>query len=153
MNRLEKSAFKLIGLRLPKKTTNKTGQSSIDCGNLWQEFERGKLTEHIPNKSESKIYAVYFDYEGDHAKPFSYFIGCKVESETATPKGLNSLTIPEQKYYKITAKGKMPDCISESWKGIWNSEIDRSYGYDFEVYDERSNDWNDAEVDIFVASN
>jgi predicted transcriptional regulator YdeE len=76
MNRINISEFKLIGLQLDKKTSNEGGQSGIDCGNLWQKFEKENFAELIPNKLGDEIYAVYFDYEGDDTKPFSYFIGC-----------------------------------------------------------------------------
>ncbi|HJV20216.1 MAG TPA: GyrI-like domain-containing protein [Sediminibacterium sp.] len=143
--------FKLIGLKLNKKTTNEGGQSGIDCGNLWQKFELEKFAELIPNKLSDEIYAVYFNYEGDDTKPFSYFIGCKVEIDTEAPKGLYSLIIPSGNYYHVTAKGKMTGCITDAWKHIWSSGINRTYQYDFEVYDERSKDWNNAEVEIFVS--
>lgn len=143
--------FKLIGLKLTQRTTNVNGQSGIDCGNLWQKFETGNFAERISDKLSEEIYAVYFDYEGDHTKPFSYFIGCKVKPETETPKGMDSLLVPAAIYSKIIAKGKMPDCIADSWKEIWTSKIDRAYSNDFEIYDERSKDWSDAEVEIFVS--
>jgi len=76
MDKTQKSEFKLIGLKLDNKTTNEGGKSSIDCGSLWQKVERENLVERIPEKLSEEIYAVYFDYEGDHTKPFSYFIGC-----------------------------------------------------------------------------
>lgn len=153
MDRAKISEFKLIGLKLDKKTTNKNGQSNIDCGTLWQEFETKNYIEKIPNKLDDTIYAVYYDYEGDHTKSFSYFIGCKVKIDTEAPEGMDSLIIPEQNYYKIIAKGKIPDCIANAWKTIWSSKIKRSYTYDFEVYDERSKDWNNGEIDIFVSIN
>ena len=40
MEKIKLTGFKLIGIRLDKKTTNSGGQSAIDCGNLWQKFER-----------------------------------------------------------------------------------------------------------------
>ncbi|MEX2512142.1 MAG: GyrI-like domain-containing protein [Cyclobacteriaceae bacterium] len=152
MEKVKIPEFKLIGLQLAEKTTNKNGKSMIDCGSLWQEFEKGKFFQKIPDKLDDKIYAVYFDYEGDHTQPFSYFIGCKVKSQTEYPQGLHSLIIPDQHYQKFTAKGKMPNCIAASWEEIWSSEIERDYGFDFEVYDERSQNWNDAEIDIFVSA-
>lgn len=152
MEKVKKPGFRLIGLQLEKKTTNSGGQSSIDCGNLWQKFERGKFAEQIPDKMSNEIYAVYFEYEGNHAKPFAYFIGCQVKQDAETPAGMSSLTIPTQNYNKVVAKGKMPACISKAWQDIWNSDIERAYSYDFEVYDELSHDWSNAEVDIFVAS-
>ncbi len=78
-----------------------------------------------------EIYAVYFEYEGDHTQPFSYFIGCKVTDSAPAPD-MDTLTIPAQSYTKFIAKGKMPDCISNSWKDIWDSKIERAYKYDFE---------------------
>jgi len=50
------------------------------------------------------------------------------------------------------ASGKMPDCVANTWKEIWNSGIPRAYQTDFEVYDERSRDWNNAVVDVYVST-
>lgn len=151
MKNEKKDECKLIGLKLDKKTTNEGGKSSIECGNLWQKFEKGNFIELISDKLGDEIYAVYFEYEGDSTKPFSYFIGCKVEIDAETPQGMDSLIIPTGNYSKVIASGKMPDCINNSWKDIWSSEIARTYLFDYEVYDERSNDWSNAVVDIFVS--
>ena len=151
MNWINIPEFKLIGLKLIDKTTNEDGQSSIDCGNLWQKFVQENFAQKIPSKLNDEIYAVYFDYEGDYTKPFSYFIGCKVKLDTEAPNGMDSLTIPFGNYLKLTAKGEIPDCITGVWKEIWNSEINREYKYDFEIYNERSKDWSNAEVDIFIS--
>jgi predicted transcriptional regulator YdeE len=151
MYTVELEETKLVGLALKEKTTNSNEQSGIDCGNLWQEFEKGKYAEMIPNKLTDEILAVYHQYEGDHTQPFSYFIGCKVKAGTEAPTGLETLTIPKGTYQKIEAKGKMPDCVANAWKEIWISDIPRSYKMDFEVYDERSKDWNDAEVEVYLS--
>jgi predicted transcriptional regulator YdeE len=152
MDKIKKAEFKLIGLKLDNKTTNEGGQSSIDCGNLWQKFEKENFVERIPDKLGDEIHAVYFDYEGDHTRPFLYFIGCKVKLEAEVPQGMDNLVIPAGSFTRVIAKGKMPDCVASSWKDIWNSKIDRTYKYDFEIYDERSKDWSNAEVEIFVSS-
>jgi predicted transcriptional regulator YdeE len=151
MYTVELEETKLVGLALKEKTTNVNEQSSIDCGNLWQEFEKGKYAEMIPNKLTEEILAVYHQYEGDHTQPFSYFIGCKVKPGTEAPVGLETLTIAKGTYQKIDAKGKMPDCVANAWKEIWVSDIPRSYKMDFEVYDEKSKDWNDAEVEVYLS--
>lgn len=148
----KKEGFRLIGLKLENKTTNENNQSSVDCGNLWQKFETDKIFDLISGKLSSEIYAVYFDYEKDETTPFSYFIGCKVNKNSETPKGLEELTIPSQKYSKYTAKGVMTGCITDAWKEIWTSDIKRKFGFDFEVYDERSQDWSNAEVDIYIST-
>ena len=151
MNKNNIEEFRLIGLKLDHKTTNEHGQSGIDCGNLWQRFERENYADKIPGKLSNEIYAVYFEYEGDYTKPFSYFIGCKVNKDTKALHNMDGLLLPSGIYAKVTAKGKIPDCITNTWKDIWSSDIKRSYHYDFEVYDERSRDWRSAEIDIFIS--
>jgi len=147
-----KNGFKLVGIKLKDKTTNENNQAGIDCGTMWQKFENEKIFDLIPDKLSNEIYAVYYDYEGDETKPYAYFIGCKVTENSATPTGLESLSIPSQNYTKLTAKGVMTGCIIDTWKQIWNSDLNRKFGFDFEVYDERSQDWSNAEVDIFLST-
>lgn len=151
MNTEKIKGFKLVGLQLQHKTSNANGKSAQDCGALWQRFEKEKIATQIPDKLNEALYAVYFDYEGDHSQPFGYFIGCRVAQDAPVPPGLISLTIPDQQYIKVVAKGKMPDCMANAWRQIWKTDYMRAYGYDFEVYDRRSHDWNDAEVDIYLS--
>ncbi len=143
--------IELIGLALQSKTTNENGQSGIDCGTLWQKFENEKFLEKIPERLSDEIIAVYHHYEGDHTKPFSYFIGCKVAPGTIAPKGMDSFMIMNGNYLKKTAKGEIPCCITKAWADIWNSDLERAYQTDFEVYDARSKNWADGEVDIYVS--
>lgn len=143
--------FKLIGLKLKGKTKNENGQSAQDCGELWQYFEQNKIAEQIPNKKSDAVYAVYYDYESDENGMFSYFIGCQVDEHIEAPEGLDEIIIPEQNYHKEIAKGRMTACITDAWTRIYSADIDRKFSYDFEVYDERSQDWNDAEIDLFIA--
>lgn len=145
------SEFKLIGLALHGKTKNEGGQSGKDCGQLWERFEVNNIAELIPGKISSAIYAVYYGYESDENGPFSYFIGCKVKPNTETPENLDELLIPEQNYHKEIAKGQMTACITDAWKKIWHSNINRKFEFDFEVYDERSQNWENAEIDIFLS--
>ena len=148
----KKDDFKLVGLKLIGKTTNQNNQSAKDCGTLWQKFERDKIFELIPNKLSNEVYAVYFDYKGDETNSFSYFIGCKTDKSSETPKELEDLVIPSQDYTRFSAKGVMTGCITDAWKQIWNSGLNRKFGFDFEVYDERSQDWSNAEVDIYIST-
>jgi predicted transcriptional regulator YdeE len=151
MNQIELHEVQLIGLSLKGKTTNANSQSSIDCGNLWQEFMRDGIAGKIPGKLNEEVLAAYHSYDGDHTQPYAFFIGCKVNPGTVVPEGLDSLTIPSGNYLKITAKGKFPDCIANAWIEIWKTDLPRAYTVDFERYDERAIDWNNSEVDIFLS--
>lgn len=146
-------SFRLIGISLPNKTSNLNGQSQQECGDLWRKFFQENYKEYIPEKQSDEIVAAYFGYEGDHTGLYSYFIGMKVNTNTSPPPGLQYLNITAGKYLKITAKGKMPECISDTWQDVWKSDLNRSYRFDFEIYDERSTNWDDAEVDIFIGIN
>jgi predicted transcriptional regulator YdeE len=153
MQPIQKGGFQLIGLSLKHQTTNINGQSAIDCGNLWQEFEKTNCAALIPAKLSANIFAVYHNYEGDHTQPYSYFIGCEVQPGTEVPNELTELMIPAGLYKQITVKGNMPDCVAKGWEEIWKSNINRAYRPDFEVYDERSRDWQNAEVGIYLSVN
>ena len=152
MEHLTAGGFSLIGLQLDRKTYNEGGQSGRDCGFLWQKFEKENFYARIPGKLSDEVFAVYFDYEGDHTQPYSYFIGCRVDSAADVPEGMTSLHIPEDNYIRLTAQGRMPDCVAGKWNEIWESQIGRRYTYDFEVYGETSKDWTNATVDILLSS-
>ena len=143
--------FILIGLALGEKTTNEKGQSATDCGKLWQRFLEGGFADKIPGKIINEVFAVYHNYEGDYTKPYSYFIGCKVKSDAKIPEGMNRLEIAGSRYQLFKSYGKMPDCIGKTWEEIWKSDIPRAYLTDFEVYGEKSQDLNNAEIDIFIS--
>jgi len=149
--KIEMEEINLIGIALKAKTSNINEQAMIDCGNLWQRFIKENIASQIPNKLDEDILAVYHNYEGDYTKPYAYFIGCKVKKGTIIPIKLDSLNIPAHTYQKITAKGQMPDCVANAWREIWNTNTPRAYHADFEVYDRRSADWANAEVDIYLS--
>jgi predicted transcriptional regulator YdeE len=151
MEQIIKEGFCLAGIALKHTTLNANGQSAIDCGNLWQEFEKRDIAAQISGKKGSEVYAVYHGYEGDHTKPYAYFIGCRIPEGAEAPVDLDILNIPAGSYQPLSSTGKMPDCVASSWRQIWNADYPRAYQYDFEVYDERSHDWQNAKVDIFLS--
>ncbi len=150
MQEIEKDEMQIIGLELETKTSNMNSKSGIDISKLWEQFEKDKIYPKIPNKENNDILGVYFNYEGDYTEPFSYMIGCVVMDGTEAPPGMKKITIPKGKYRKFVARGKMPDCVSEVWKLIWGTDLERTYTCDFEVYGEKSQDWEDAEVEVFI---
>lgn len=151
MERISIKTFTIAGLSLKAPTTNTNGQSAIDCRHLWETFKNGGYAENIPGKLGDEIYGVYYKYDGDSTKPFSYFVGVRVKPGTEIELPLSTLEVPGGSYIKTTSKGKMPKCVTETWTTIWKENYPRTYIVDFEVYDERSHDWNDAEVDVYLS--
>ena len=144
--------FKIIGIAV--KTTNKDGQSAQDIGKLWQQFYVGKLFEKIPNKLSSDIYSIYTDYKSDFTDEYTTIIGVQVSSLEDIPAGLIGRQFPSDNFEKYTAKGLMPEAIVEAWTDIWkrDKELGRKYTYDFEVYGEKSQNGENSEVEIYIAT-
>lgn len=141
--------IKVIGLKI--KTTNENNQAGMDIYNLWDRFFKEGIEAKIPNKAGDEMYGIYFDYEGDYTKPYSYLVGCEVTSFNDIPEGMESVAISSGKYAHMVAKGKMPDCIVEMWQNIWKSDLERAYKTDFEIYGPKSQDVENAEVDVYLS--
>jgi len=145
----ELEAFQIIGISI--RTTNANNQSLKDIGDLFQKFMTQHILEKIPNKLSNDIYCVYTDYESDFNGPYTTIVGCKVSSLTDIPTGLAGKTIPDSKYQVYTSTGKLSESLAKTWEGIWNSDLNRRYSADFDIYGEKARDYENAEVDSYVA--
>lgn len=150
---MEIEDFYIIGISV--RTTNQNGQSGKDIMNLWNRFFAENVLDKVPKKLDSRaFYSVYTDYEGDYTKPYTAILGCKVAHLNAIPEGMVGKTIPGGQFKKFTAKGNLGEGIVFSeWSKIWNLQLDRKYSADFEVYGEKAQNPENAEVDIFIALN
>src|SRR4051812_43331422 len=144
-------AFHVIGIFV--RTTNADNKSLRDIGNLFAEFMGTNISHKIPNKIGSEIYCVYTDYESDFNGPYTTIVGCKVSSLSDIPMGLTGKTIPSAKYQVYTSTGRLSVSLAKTWEGIWNAEIDRRFSADFDVYGEKARDFENVEVDTYVAIN
>jgi predicted transcriptional regulator YdeE len=109
--------------------------------------------EKIPNKMTEDIYCVYTDYDSDFNGPYTTIIGCKVSSLNDIPTELIGKTIPDSKYELYKSTGKLSISLAKTWEGIWNADINRRYSADFDIYGEKVRDYENAEVDTYVAVN
>jgi predicted transcriptional regulator YdeE len=146
---IQKPSFQVIGISI--RTTNENGQSANDIPALWEKFMSEALIEKIPNRVNDTLYCIYTNYEKDHTKPYTTILGCQVENLNEIPEGMIGKTFEEANYQKFTAKGNlMQGAVFNEWTRIWNAEIPRTFIADFEVYDEKSHNPEDAEVEIFI---
>jgi len=110
------------------------------------------VLEKIPNKLDNTIYCIYTEYEKDHTKPYTTILGCKVSTLNTIPNGMVGKTFEGGNYAKRIAKGNiLQGMVFNEWTKIWNSDLDRTFTADFEVYGEKAQNPENAEVDIFVA--
>lgn len=146
-------SFKIIGIAT--ETTNENGKSAEDLGKLWEKFYSENISDNIPNgvKVNDEIYSIYTDYETDYKGKYTSIIGLKVESLDSIPDGLIGREFKGGKFQKFVAKGQMPNAVIETWKEIWeiDSELNRKYTADFEVYGDKSQNGEDSKVEIYIA--
>ena len=149
METVKKEAFKVIGIKV--RTTNENGQAAKDIGELWGRFMSENVIENIPNKIDRSILSIYTNYESDHTKPYDTILGCRVSTLETIPEGMIGQEFGNSNYRKFTSSGNLAEgVVYRSWLKIWDENLDRIYTADFEVYGEKAQDRENAQVDIFV---
>ena len=152
MNTLQVSKFYVIGLSV--RTTNENGKAKKDIGALWHKFMSENIFEKLPHATDQTIYAVYTDYESDHTKPYTTILGYKVTDLNTIPEGMVGKQINSGNYTQFIAKGDLTNnAVIDQWIKIWDSDLDRTYSSDFEVYGEKAIDPTNGEAELFIAIN
>ena len=150
MQTVKIAPFQIIGISV--RTTNENGQAASDIGSLWEKFMTEGISEKIPNKLSEEIFSIYTNYESDHTKPYDTILGCKVSSLENIPKGMLGQAFDGGTFAKFISKGDATKgVVYQSWLSIWDTDLDRLYTSDFEVYGDKAKDFSNAEIDIFVA--
>lgn len=149
----QQKGFKIIGIST--ETSNKDGEAAATIGALWGQFISENLLEKIPNQLGSDILCIYTDYESDYKGKYTCVLGMKVSSLDQVPAGLVGREFEGGNFQSFLAKGGLPQAIIDTWHTIWNQDetLNRSYTYDYEVYDDRSRLGEESEVDIYIAKN
>ncbi len=150
MEKTNIETFKIIGISV--RTTNINGQGAKEIAELWGEFLSENILNKIPNKVNDTIYSLYTEYEGDHTKPYTAILGCKVNNLKEIPKGMKGKSVDGGNYVKTSAKGDlMKGLIVNHWSKIFEMELDRAFTTDFEVFGTKAQNPKDAEVEFYVS--
>ncbi len=133
------------------RTRNDAGQAEQAIPQLWGKFMQANIAEKLSDLACSTMYAVYTDYEGDHTKPYTMMLGFEVTSGENVPKDLTVKTIPVAEYETFTAKGNLTEnAVIDAWTKIWQSDLNRTYKTDIEVYGEKAMDPTNGEAEIWI---
>jgi len=146
---IEKSGFYLAGITV--RTTNQNGQSTKDTGGLWTKFMNEGILQQINGRVNDDIYCVYTDYESDYTGSYTTLLGCKVISIDDQPDFIECLNVPAGKYQGYSLSGKFPENVHQAWNEIWNSDVDRAYTVDFDLYSANAKSFEETEVKIYLA--
>ena len=147
-------AFTIIGI---EARTNNVKESTADGAipKQWQRFFADAIPAQIPNKTGQNFYAVYTDYASDHNGDYTYIVGAPVKEGTAPPSGMVLKQIPSGEYVVVTTdRGPFAKVVPAAWQHIFQLEdegkLKRAYNTDFEIYDQRAQYPQNAQVDIYT---
>ena len=154
--KLHVDSFKVIGIEARTSNAREMTDEAV-IGKMWARMREENLLSRIPNRVDSRIVAVYSDYESDKDGPYTYLLGAKVSSVKDVPPGMMARTVPSGPYAMFTAQGEpAPQMTVNLWKRIWSLEkpgpLHRAYKTDFEVHYEGPPSENppEAHVDIYI---
>jgi predicted transcriptional regulator YdeE len=153
---VEGEEFSIVGIEV--RTNNATEMTNDGViPKQWGKFVSEEILDRIPNKVDPTIFAVYTEYASGRNGDYTYVIGAKVNDALAIPPGMVTKRVPAGKYTVVTSsKGPVQNIVPQAWRRIWSSEDKsqlggaRAYKADFEVYDRRSRDPQNSQVDIYV---
>ncbi len=153
---VEQPEFSVIGIQARTSNAREvTGGGAIP--KQWGKFFKEGIADKIPHKVDSTIYAVYTNYASDHNGEYDFIIGMKVSSVSDVPPGMVAKKIPSGKFAVITsAKGPVAQVVPKAWQQVWSLEDNkqlggvRAYKADFELYDQRSQNPQNSQVDLYV---
>jgi predicted transcriptional regulator YdeE len=155
MNIQQRDGFYVVGLTARTNNAQETsGKGKI--GEVWQEFLQPDLVVKIPNKIGVDLIAVYTDYETDHTGHYTYLLGLPIGSAEELPSNLTVKHVPAGRYAVFSSKrGPMTEIVPEVWQRIWSMSPQelggtRSFKSDFEIYDQRSADPENGQIDVYV---
>lgn len=148
---------KLVGITARTSNIQEMNPETSKIGATMQKFfVSGMQAQIFGRKNPGTIFAVYTNYESNEHGQYTYFLGEEVNDFESIPQGFEKLTILPQTYVKFTsAPGKMPAVCIDMWQNIWKmNTVDlggiRAYSADFEVYDQRSQNPEQAVLDIYI---
>lgn len=149
---LEKS-FNVIGIAI--RTTNKEAIENGTIQKLWQQFFTESISSKIKNKIDNAIIALYYDFESDKNGEYNLLIGVRVSTIDEIPVGMAAKHVfAEKRAVFVSESGPRSHIVFDLWMKIWaledQNKLDRTYIADYELYDERSQDPQNAQMEIHI---
>ena len=152
---LAQDGFTVVGIAARTSNAKEMTSDGI-IGKQWARIFQEGVIEKIPNKTDHNIVAVYTDYAGDYNGEYTYVLGARVSSDADVPAGMVAKKIPSGKFAVFTSeKGPAPKVVPATWLKIDSLPKtavggDRLYRADYEIYDERAQDPENLQVEVYV---
>lgn len=150
METIQLNEFKIIGIKV-RTNNSDLNKLTSDMQGLWGRFIAEGVMQKIPNRIDDEICCIYTDYEGDHTKPYTALLGCRVSTLDEIPDGLSGRHYAGGKYAKKVYTGNiLAGAVYAAWKEIWSLNLERSYVADLEIYGAKAANPENAEFEIMI---
>jgi predicted transcriptional regulator YdeE len=155
MNIQQREGFFVAGLAVRTNNAQEmSGNGKI--GDVWHDFLQPDMVVKIPDKIGVDLIVVYTDYETDHTGDYTYLLGMPISSAEALPSSLTVKHVPPGRYTVISSeRGPIRQIVPAVWQRIWSMSPEklggiRAFRSDFEIYDQRAADPENAQIDVYV---
>ncbi|WP_334072361.1 MULTISPECIES: GyrI-like domain-containing protein [Paenibacillus] len=134
---------------------------------LWDRYFREGVEQPDTLQNPHLLYAVYTDYESDASGAYTVILGHELQESAEGGGALYSVERQHENGYRKAAisasgykvfetrRGPVYQVVAEAWGQIWayfqNSSEQRAYTADYELYDLRNFDPENAVVSIYIA--
>lgn len=153
-----RDAITVIGLEARTRNADELDPATARIAGHYETFFKNDVAAQIADKVDpGSMVALYSDYESDENGEYSLTLGYEVAGDGDVPAGLSIKTLPASTYAVVTSdRGALPGVVIATWQRIWQMSDDelggkRTFTGDFELYDERAQNPEEAEVDIYIA--
>jgi predicted transcriptional regulator YdeE len=151
----QEESFYVAGYSLRTNNAKEmSGQGEI--GKLWQRFMQENLGAAIPGRADATLMVVYSEYASDEKGDYTYTLGARVPSVDHLPVGMSYRKIVPGSYAVFTTEqGPVTQIVPAEWQKIWGMTPEqmggkRAFVTDYEVYDQRSANPQNAQVEIHI---
>ncbi|MDO4273889.1 MAG: GyrI-like domain-containing protein [Eubacteriales bacterium] len=134
---------------LAARTNNLSPDSPMVIGGLWQRFYGEGVYQSLTEKINDKTLGIYTDYAGNEKDDYTVMVACELKKLENIPENVSVKHIDSGKYAKFVIKGKMDEIVPAFWQELWQMDLPRAFGSDFEEY--QNSDMENAEVHVYIS--
>lgn len=134
---------------LAARTNNLSPDSGMVIGSLWEKFYGQGVYGALSEKINEKTLGIYTDYAGDEKDDYTVMVACELKEIENIPENTAVKRISAGKYAKFVIKGKMGEIVPAFWQELWQMDLPRAFGSDFEEY--QDSDMENAEVHVYIS--
>lgn len=152
---ITEESFYVAGFQVRTNNANEMN-SHGEIGKLWERFYQQSLGAQIRDRVDAATIVVYSDYATDENGDYNYLLGARVSSVDHLPAGMSFEKIVPGRYSVLTTEqGPLVEVVQAEWKKIWTMQPadlggKRAFLTDYEVYDSRSANPQQAQVEIHI---